>query len=459
MTSKNMFLDTPLGLLYAKVAGPIIVVMMANGLYTLVDGWFVGRFVGPDALSAVTMVFPLFMMLVALSTLVSSGFSSVFARYLGAGKLKLARLSLGSAALLSLVICLVLMGGYWAFGYDLILKIANGSNHLAVMGDVYLSLSIQYSLLFFISGLLGDSLRCQGKMVVMAVLSLLGNILNIGFNYLMIVELDYGVAGSAYGTAMAQTVTVLIALYYIYGQGKALKFEFGGPRMLTVNWKKYLALGAPTSLSYVGVSVMTGSVIYQLQIWNSDSYEVSVASYGIITRLMTFGYMPLLGLTLAQQAIVGNNFGAGLEKRVLNSLRVAVIIAVIYCLLFQFIFMVFPTELAGLFVDSAAVKAEMARTLPIISLLYFLFGPLLMFSVFFQAIGDAKRAAILGLVKIYLISFPMIHLMPQFMGELGIWYASPITEILGLVLTFVIIRKLYRRQNSWRGLLAPSKAR
>ena len=85
-SEQNMFLDTPLGALFAKTAVPIIFVMLTNGLYTVVDGWFIGRFVGPDAFSAVTMVFPLYMMLIALGTLVSSGFSSVLARALGAGK-------------------------------------------------------------------------------------------------------------------------------------------------------------------------------------------------------------------------------------------------------------------------------------------------------------------------------------------------------------------------------------
>ncbi|MBL4908048.1 MAG: hypothetical protein JKX94_11395, partial [Sneathiella sp.] len=106
---ENMFLTTPLGALFAKTALPIILVMMANGLFTVVDGWFIGQFIGADAFSAVTMVFPLFMMLVALGTLVSSGFSSVLARYLGAGNRTLAEESLVSALALSAVICALLI--------------------------------------------------------------------------------------------------------------------------------------------------------------------------------------------------------------------------------------------------------------------------------------------------------------------------------------------------------------
>ncbi|WP_169566584.1 MATE family efflux transporter [Sneathiella limimaris] len=448
---KNAYLTASLPSLFLKTAAPIILVTFTNGLYTVVDGWFIGRYVGPDALSAVTMVFPLFMMIIALGTLVSSGFASVFSRYFGAGKKELGEQSMLSALLLSFFICLILILLYQAWGFQLVQAIANGIDPLAEMGDIYLSLTIAYSPLFFLVALLSDSLRCQGKVGMMALISILANVFNITCNYILIVGLDMGVAGSAYGTALAQGGASLICLIYFYTRKDTARFRFTGFKNLTLNWGQFLALGAPISLTYVGVSIITGANIYQIQQWHTGEYEVSVAAYGIVTRLLTFGYMPLLGLTLAQQAIVGNNYGAGLWDRTYSCLRLTVTIAFVYCATLQILFMVFPSEIAGIFVQDPAVIAETNRILSLFAILYVLFGPLLMFPGFFQAIGDAPKAATLSLTKIYLISLPMIMGLPHLMGEVGIWYAAPVTEAAALIVTLIVVSRVVRHQQGLRG--------
>jgi putative MATE family efflux protein len=447
-TASNMYLTTPLAALYAKTAGPIILITFSNGLYTVVDGWFIGRYVGPEALSAVTMVFPLFMMLIALGTLVSSGFSSVFARYFGAGNKELGEQSMLSAAVLSIFICALLMGLYELWGLMVVEKIANGSAPLAQMGDTYLSLTIFYSPLFFMIALLSDSLRCQGHLAFMTLMAISANIFNMIFNYLLIVELDMGVAGSAYGTALAQGTSVMAVLAYLYLRRDTARFRFDGLSKLTLNWGQFLSLGAPTSLTYVGVSALTGAAIFQIQVWNAETYEVTVAAYGIITRLLTFGYMPILGMTLAQQAIVGNNFGAREWLRAYSGLKFSLAVAFIYCITLQVIFIAFPAQIAGIFVDSPAVQAETARILPYIAALYALFGPLIMLPGFFQAVGDARRAALLGLTKVYLINLPLILIMPSFFGEIGIWYAAPLAEIAALALSAIVVLRIFNKQGN-----------
>ncbi|MBE7636097.1 MATE family efflux transporter [Sneathiella sp. P13V-1] len=447
-TEHNMFLHTPLGALFVKTALPIILVMLTNGLFTVVDGWFIGRFIGADALSAVTMVFPLYMVIVALATLVSGGFSSIFARYLGAGELDLARKSLSSAMLLALLICFLLVALYMAGGYDLALAIANGSLELAGMGDVYLSLSVYFSILFFYGALFSDMLRCQGYMGFMTLVTVGANVLNGVCNYILVVHYDMGVAGAAYGTAMAQTLAIIATLSFSIVKSEAIKVRLPKVGALTLNWRQYLALGAPTSLTYVGVSALTGSIIYQMQNWSGDNYAASAAAYGIINRLFTFGYMPLLGMTLAQQTIVGNNYGGGLMDRAFTTLKIGIGISFVYCATLQFCFTFFAEDIAALFVDDPAVIAETTRIMPLIMSLYILFGPLLMISNFFQAVGDAGRAALLSLTRVYLIAVPSILLLPNIFGEIGIWYASPLTELLGAVLTIVVVGWTLRKSRN-----------
>jgi Na+-driven multidrug efflux pump len=162
---------------------------------------------------------------------------------------------------------------------------------------------------------------------------------------------------------------------------------------------------------------------------------VGGSAYGIITRLLTFAFLPLLGLAPAMQTITGNNFGAGSYRRSDASLRTAVLAAFGYWLTLQIGMSVFAAPIGSAFVSDPVVVAEVARTLPAISAGFFAAGPLMMIAMYFQAIGDAGRAAILGLSKPYIFAMPLTYLLAGTMGEPGIWLASPLSEVLLLALT------------------------
>jgi Na+-driven multidrug efflux pump len=167
---------------------------------------------------------------------------------------------------------------------------------------------------------------------------------------------------------------------------------------------------------------------------------------------MTFIFLPLLGLSMAFQAIVGNNFGANELSRVNVSIKIALTIAFVYCLLLQTIAFVFKRDLGMLFVSDQAVISEVVRILPFSTLALFLVGPQMMISMFFQAIGDAKRAGILGIMKTYAFSLPLIFILPYFFSEWGIWYAAASTEFLALLLTVFVLSQRNRTQNTSLGL-------
>jgi len=132
--SDNIFLSGSLPAIFAKTAAPIIVVMLANGLFTIVDAYFLGAYVGAQALTAVTLMFPLYMILIALSTLVANGFSSIYARLLGAGKIEKSTHVFGQAVQLSLLVCAGLIVGFWLLGNIAALSLTNGDAALGALG-------------------------------------------------------------------------------------------------------------------------------------------------------------------------------------------------------------------------------------------------------------------------------------------------------------------------------------
>ncbi len=161
-TSHNPYVSPPLTRVFLKTALPIILMMVVSGSLNLVDAYFIGVFVGADALAAVTAMFPLFMVLIALSTWIASGFASVMARLCGAGKHDEARNAYAQALTLALVISVILLTVFSLSGQALALASNNGNQAQAAMSFTYMSIIMFGAPLIFWLGVASDSLRSEG---------------------------------------------------------------------------------------------------------------------------------------------------------------------------------------------------------------------------------------------------------------------------------------------------------
>lgn len=456
------FISQPLGGLFVKTAMPIIFVMSMNGLLAVVDAMFLGYFVGADALGAVTLMFPVYMLLVALSTLVASGMSSILARRLGAGNYNDAQSVYIAAHALGLILCLLLMVMFLYVGQALVLLSADGDEFIAGMGYSYIRILIFCSPLLFMLSIQGDALRNEGRAGRMALISLIVSVSNIAFNYVFIVLLNMGVAGSAWGTVAAQILALCFVVRFRLTDSALLKlnaffWQNLVNRSVAKEWSGILKLGAPQSLSFLGMALMSGLIIWSLQQVQTDIYTSTVSAYGIVTRIMTFSFLPLLGLSHALQSIAGNNYGAQVWKRSNGSLQIGMLAALIYCLCIQLTLFGYAESIATWFVSDQLVIQEVGRILRIMVLLYCVAGPVMMISAYFQAIGNAGRAALLGLTKIYLFGIPLTLLLPGWLGEQGIWFAGPVAELCLLILTSLVLFNTARSQG-WRwGLFIASQ--
>lgn len=440
-TPTNKFTDGPLGTIYLKTALPIIFVMGMNGLLSVADALFLGIYVGPDALAAVTLMFPIYMLVVALSTLVANGMSSLLARSLGADDMDNARATFAGAHGLAVGLGAVLIMLFILLGQPVALLAAGGSETLAQMGLIYLRITVFFSPLLFVLAVNSDALRNEGRVGFMAAMSLLVSLANIGFNYVLIAVLDMGVAGSAYGTAAAQALAFAIILAFrVFGE-TSLRPATLLSHSVGAKWGRILALGAPQSLNFIGLALGSAAIITALQWVGRPGYADTITAYGIITRVITFAFLPLLGLSFAMQTITGNNYGAALWHRSDASLRMALLVAFIYCALVQIAVTSMPSRIASAFVDDTAVIAEVARILPVVTSVFFLVGPLMMVATYFQAIGSAGKAALLGLTKPYALAIPLTFLLPLRFDEIGIWYAGPLAEVMMLGLTVIVLRR------------------
>lgn len=445
----NTFLTAPLGALFARTAAPIVFVMSMNGLLTVMDAVMLGLYAGPEAVAAVTAVFPIFMLLVALATLVGSGMASLLARSLGAGDLPAARSVFAAAHWLALAIGAAFILAFLVVGPALIAAIANGAPVLETLAYRYIAIVVVFSPLQLLLAVNVDALRCEGRVGLMALASLFVSLANLAFNYILIVGFDLGVTGSALGTVLAQLVALgILAVFRTVGKTNLrLADILGKPSHLSESTRDILALGAPQSLGFIGLALVSAAVIAALQISAGSAYETLVTAYGIVNRILTFTYLPLLGMSQAVQTILGNNHGAGLTQRANAVLRLGLVAVLVYCLGIEILLVTMPVQIAGLFVADASVIAAVKRIMPIMAALYIVSGPLMVIAGSFQAIGDAKRAALLSLTKPYLFTTPLVLALTTLFGESGIWFAMPAADALLLALTAITLR-----QATWRAV-------
>ncbi len=448
---ENPFLTAPVGRLFVANALPMMLVMLMNGLLSVVDAAFLGHFVGTEALAAVSIVFPAVMILIALSALVSGGMSSLLARQLGAGRQDMAAAGFARAHGLALFIALVLIVTFLAGGRIAVDHLVGTESDIAAMSYTFLLILICATPAQFLLGLHADACRNEGRAGMVALMSVGVTLANIAFNYVLIVQLDLGVAGSAWGTALAQGsgLALLVGLR-LRGVGM-MPLASLGAHGWTGGWRLIMALGAPLSLSFIGIALVAATVIATLRLTMDAGYSDTVAAYGVVTRIFGFTFLPLMAIALAMQSIVGNNVGAGLYHRLDAALRLAVSVSFLYCAAVELLLSVSSGTIGAGFVQDEAVIVEVGAILRPMVLFYFFTGPILMLALYFQAVGQPVRASALTLIKPFVFSPVLIVSFGAFAGSAAIWLAFPFADCLLAALAATILLPLVKGRTSQGG--------
>ncbi|WP_068302597.1 MATE family efflux transporter [Pararhodobacter sp. CCB-MM2] len=425
--SENTFLTAPIGRLFVKNALPMAVIMALSGLLNVTDAVFLGRFVGPEALAALSLIFPPVMLTIALSTLVSGGMSSLYARHLGAGDTSAAAQVLARAHGLALLMALAAIVALFALGRPWVAGLAEGNPTVAAMAWDYLAIMVCATPVQFLLGLHADAWRNEGRAGMMAALSVGVTLANIALNYALIVGAQMGMAGAAWGTVIAQALG-LVLLVGLRGRARVTLGALLGHRWWG-GWGRIIALGAPLSLRFLGIALVSSCVLAALRFSQPDSYALAVAAYGIVTRLLSFVFLPMMAMGFAVQSITGNNAGGGRMDRARAVLRLAVIVALVYGLAVELVLIGGGQAIAAGFSDDAAVQAEVSRILRWMCAFYLVTGPVMMVALWFQALGQPGRTALLTLVKPFVLTPVLIALAVALGSEAGLWLAFPLSDL------------------------------
>lgn len=416
---------------------PAIVAMVLYGMNSVLDAFFVGRFVGEAALAGVSVAYPLSQISVAFGSLIGVGAGSVLSIALGAKDKKTQERLLGNVNFLSAVVTVLYMVLGLVFSTQLI-ALMGGRDEALVLGNEYFRITV-YGAFFWVYGLAGNMIiRAEGKMKTAAVMMGIGLVVDAGFKYLFIVGFQWGIAGAAWATNIGMLVYTLVSWLY-FGRGWAT-FQ---SRLASLRWDKKIG----TSVLRLGMSSLIMSVMSLVQavfVFNALAKygtTADVALYGLVYRIFTFLLTPIFGLMRALQPVIGINYGAREYDRVISSYKIFALSALVLTLPFWILSLAIPGSILGMMMkdmvftptDFLYFRVYMA----ILPLLSFIF----MAMTLFPSINKGKPAAMIGIARQLIFYVPVMLLLPKAMGVAGVYYGSLAIDGVIVVWTMLMVKK------------------
>lgn len=414
--------------------------MLVQALYNVVDGIFVARY-SAEALTAVSLAYPIQMLMIAVSTGLGVGFNSLISRKLGEKRPEEAR----RAALNGLFMELCGFALFCVFGLFFAKDFFNLFTSDPVLqqhGGEYLSIVCVFSFGLFASVCFERMMQATGNTTLSMMTQLLGAIINIILDPIMIFGLcgcpAMGVSGAAIATVIGQIGSMALGLVLNQLKNVELRLNTRGFRPSGSILKEILAVGFPSIIMQSISSVM--NVLMNMILLGFGATAVSVL--GVYFKLQSFVFMPVFGMSNALVAIIGYNYGAHLRQRVYDSIKVALKWAGAIMLLGMLAFLLVPQTLLSLFEAGEAseltVMGEVALRTICLSFLMAAVG--ITVSTCFQAIGKGFYSLLMSLCRQLLVLLPAAWLLSLSGNVNAVWWAFPIAEMVSLVLCLCLFR-------------------
>ncbi len=455
----------PVGLLLLEFSIPAITAAVINASHSVVNRIFVGQFLGPDAVAAVTLSMPIMTVMLAAGMMISIGSGSLISIRLGEKKLDEAEQLVGQAIYLFLVLAV----GFFLFGMifqDPMLRLFRANDSVIPYAKEYISIMVCGAFFHEMSFGVNGFLRAEGRARAAMVTILISALLNIAFDFLLLGFFRTGIWGAALATILAQFFSTAWIMWQ-YCSGRTLLRW----RSKYIRWNGELArlvflIGMPPFIMQCLNCVLQVIQMAQLGkygaiyglahgIENGDTLAHNVI--GIIIPVSMFIFFPLLGLNQGVQPIIGYNIGARKFDRVAHALRLTLICSMVFALACTLAVMLFPEPILRMFVDA---KDDSSRELIVLGThamrIFMAMFPAAAVCVvaagYFQANGMPRKAIGLTLARQFFSLIPLLLLLPPLMhswqgfnGMDGVWYATPLSDFTSFVLAVIFLGMEFRR--------------
>jgi putative MATE family efflux protein len=435
----------PVWQLLIRFSGPTIVSMIVAASYNLVDAIFVGR-LGPEALGALAIAFPIMLVFMAISMGTGVGATSCIARRLGAGDHEGATRAAGMAITLSILIG-ALMAAVCLPNLQGLLRLFGASGPVLPLATSYMFILAAFAVISSSSLIMGNIVRAEGRPMLSGAAMIASAVANIILDPILIFGLGpapaMGVAGAAVATVIGRSLGVGIFLVSFVSGSTSYRFHVGAflPDLRII--AEFYRVGFA---SIVRMSAM--SLVITLANTIAASFGIiPLAVLGVVFRLARFAFQPTMGLGQGMLPLVGYNFGAHQKERIGEIIIKAGMSALGWGLLCWLIFMLFSSQIISIFNADPRFVAVGVTALRIVISLFFAVQLQTITGFFFQGIGKGIASLVLVSARQVLFLIPGLLVLPHLFGLRGLWAAFPVADALSILLTLVWTGVEFRRQG------------
>ncbi|MCD7868875.1 MAG: MATE family efflux transporter [Clostridiales bacterium] len=427
--AKNMTVGTPVKTI-TLFAIPLFIGNVFQQFYNMVDSVVVGNFVGSDALAAVGSCTGAFSLLLSLITGLTGGMSVIVAQYYGAGNQKMVKRTFIS----STIVILGVGVGITAVGVVLsrpLLVLLGTPDNILEAAVTYLSILFLGTLANCLYNGMPSLLRALGDSLTPLIILVMASLLNVVLDLWFVIGFGLGVAGVAIATSLAQLISALVSIVYVFRKMPELRFsgkEFHAEKDIV---REIVRIGFPAALSSCGVSI---SVMFMQRAVNAYGSTVMVG-YTIGNRAENIGFCLSYSIGLAVGTFCGQNIGAREYERVKKGMRAGCLLALGYTLAVAAVFYLLARPLAGIFTSEAEVIDVAISYIYVSTAFAPVLGLVFVFQNFLRSAGDVTPTVWMSLMEILARSL-LAFLFSWLFGYTGIWWATPIGWTLSLALGF-----------------------
>ncbi len=430
-----------IGSLLIKQAVPASIGILVMSLNILVDTIFVGNWIGSIAIAAINVVLPVSFFIAALGMAIGIGGSSIISRALGAGNKERALKTFGNQITLTLLLTTAMV----VFGLIFINELIPA---FGGKGDIFEPAKIYYRIVLYGVPLLAlcmmgnNVIRAEGKPKFAMIAMIIPSVGNLVLDYILINLMDMGMAGAAWATTISYGLCFLYVLWFFLSNKSELKISLPHFGLDLTILKEMSALGFVTLSRQAVVSVtylLMNNILFDI------GGEASVASYGIIARMLMFALFPVLGVTQGFLPIAGYNYGAHKFPRVRESINKAILYAGGLGLVIFTAIMIFPETIVSVFTTDPDILSETPHYMRWVFAATPIIAIQLIGSAYFQAIGKAVPALLLTLTRQGFFFIPLIFILPHYFGELGVWISFPAADVLSTIVTGYFLNREIRK--------------
>ena len=433
----------PVNRLLISMSLPMMLSMLVQALYNVVDSVFVSR-VGEDALTAVSLAFPIQNLMIAVSAGTGVGINALLRRCLGERKFDEADKAANNGIFLAFMSMIVFL----LFGIFLsrwFFEIQHVDQKILEYGSSYTAIVTIASIGLFGQVTFDRLLQSTGKTFYTMITQGIGAIINIILDPIMIFGLfgcpEFGVAGAALATVIGQIVALLVSIYFNLTKNKEIHISIKKFRPDGNTIRKIYLVGVPSIIMMAISSVMTFCINKILLVFSSTATAV----FGVYFKLQSFVFMPVFGLNNGMVPIVSFNYGARKKERVVKTIKLSVIYAVSIMLVGLAIFQLIPDQLLLFFNASEDMFRIGVPALRIISLSFIFAGFGIITCSVFQALGNGFFSLGVSCIRQLIVLVPCAYLL-SFLGNVNyVWLAFPIAEIASVILCILFMHHTYKK--------------